>query len=44
MNPYKEDIAAHTNPEGVKGDLAVALRGADVFIGVSGPDVLTPEM
>jgi malate dehydrogenase (oxaloacetate-decarboxylating) len=33
-------LAAATNPEGVTGDLHDALRGADVFIGVSGPGVL----
>ncbi|GAA1932106.1 NAD-dependent malic enzyme [Streptomyces sodiiphilus] len=36
-------IADHTNPEGVTGTLKQAVTGADVFIGVSAPDVLTAE-
>ncbi|MDT0307854.1 NAD-dependent malic enzyme [Streptomyces sp. DSM 44917] len=34
-------IADNTNPEGVTGTLAEAIRGADVFVGVSAPNVLT---
>jgi malate dehydrogenase (oxaloacetate-decarboxylating) len=41
MNPVKEWFAAHTNERGLKGSLAAALRGADVFIGLSGPGVVT---
>ena len=44
MNPYKEDIAARTNPNRIKGGLADAIKGADVFIGVSAPNTLTEEM
>ncbi len=44
MNPYKEEIARRTNPDKVKGPLAEAIRGADVFIGVSAPDTLTEAM
>ena len=44
MNPYKEDIAARTNPNRIKGGLADAIKGADVFIGVSPPNTLTEEM
>jgi len=40
LNPAKAALAAQTNPAGVTGDLHDALRGADVFIGVSGPGVL----
>jgi malate dehydrogenase (oxaloacetate-decarboxylating) len=36
-------IAEHTNPEGVTGTLKDAVRGADVFIGVSAPDLLDGE-
>jgi malate dehydrogenase (oxaloacetate-decarboxylating) len=36
-------VAEHTNPEGYQGDLAGAVRGADVFIGVSAPNILTGE-
>lgn len=38
-NWYKE----HTNPDNIQGSLADAIDGADVFIGVSGPGVLTVE-
>jgi malate dehydrogenase (oxaloacetate-decarboxylating) len=44
MNAIKEEMAVLTNPRKVTGDLAEALRGADVFIGVSAPGVLTTEM
>ena len=33
-----------TNPENVSGGLAEAMRGADVFIGVSAPGIATEEM
>jgi malate dehydrogenase (oxaloacetate-decarboxylating) len=42
-NPMWDWYAKHTNPEGRKGDLFEAIRGADVFIGVSGPGVLKVE-
>ncbi len=44
MNPVKEEMALLTNPRGVRGPLAEAVRGADAFIGVSSPGVLTTEM
>ncbi|MGE4273153.1 MAG: NADP-dependent malic enzyme [Desulfitobacterium sp.] len=44
MNPWKEEIAKATNPEKFSGDLAGALVGADVFIGISAPDVLNEDM
>ena len=40
MNPFKAELALTTNPEGLKGGLADALRGADVFIGLSRPGLL----
>lgn len=40
MNPYKERFAADTDAR----TLAEAIRGADVFLGLSVADVLTPEM
>jgi len=40
LNEYKQEFALDTN----KRSLADAMQGADVFIGVSGPDVLTEEM
>lgn len=44
MNPYKVEIAKHTNPGKVKGGLAEAIKGADVFIGVSAPNSLDEAM
>ncbi len=41
---YKREIAQETNRERITGGLAEALRGADVFIGMSVADVLTPQM
>ncbi|BBX62874.1 putative malate dehydrogenase [Mycobacterium saskatchewanense] len=35
MNEVKRDLARRTNPAGLTGGLAEALRGADVFLGVS---------
>jgi malate dehydrogenase (oxaloacetate-decarboxylating) len=35
-SPYKKEIAHKTNPEKLRGSLADVLKGADVFIGVSG--------
>nr|WP_089953246.1 malic enzyme-like NAD(P)-binding protein [Lentzea xinjiangensis] len=39
LNPVKEEIAAITNHSGLEGGIDVALRGADVFIGVSSSKV-----
>ncbi|MBZ4688591.1 MAG: ytsJ [Clostridiales bacterium] len=44
MNRYKQELAERTNSEGLKGDLSVAIKGADVFLGVSVANVVTPEM
>ena len=44
MNPAKQEIAAITNPKLRRGGLAEVLQGADVFIGVSAPGVLTTDM
>jgi malate dehydrogenase (oxaloacetate-decarboxylating) len=43
MNSYKAELAALTNPRKVEGDLAKALQGADVFVGVSGAGLLKSE-
>ena len=43
-NPAQEDMAKITNPDGLTGDLASVMAGADVFIGVSAPGIVTPEM
>ncbi|MBO8167572.1 MAG: NAD-dependent malic enzyme [Thermoanaerobacteraceae bacterium] len=44
MNPAKEEIAKVTNREKRSGTLADALQDADVFIGVSGPNLVTKDM
>ncbi|MBR3201146.1 MAG: NAD-dependent malic enzyme [Mogibacterium sp.] len=44
MNPVLEEMAECTNNEGMKGKLADALKGADVFIGVSAPGLVTADM
>lgn len=44
MNSYKEVLAARINPKGRTGSLADALVGADVFIGVSQPGLVTADM
>jgi malate dehydrogenase (oxaloacetate-decarboxylating) len=44
-NPYKKEIAIRSNPERLSGGLNDVLKGADVFIGVSGKsNILTKEM
>ncbi|MGB9768342.1 MULTISPECIES: NAD(P)-dependent malic enzyme [Dictyoglomus] len=43
MNEIKEEIARTINPEGEKGELKDALKGADVFIGVSQANLFPPE-
>jgi malate dehydrogenase (oxaloacetate-decarboxylating) len=43
-NKYKFIIAEETNRKALAGTLADALKGADVFIGVSGPEIVTEEM
>ena len=44
MNASKEEIAEFTNKLGKKGTIAEALKGADMFVGVSSPGLLTEEM
>ena len=44
MNPYKEEIARMTNKGRLVGTLADAMKGADIFIGVSAPGLVTEEM
>ena len=43
-NPAQEEIACVTNPENLRGNLADAMRGADVFIGVSAPGIVSEDM
>jgi len=40
--PSKRWLAEHTNPRRVQGTLAEVMAGAEVFIGVSGPGLVTP--
>ena len=44
LNPAQEEMTACTNPGNLHGTLADAMRGADVFIGVSAPGVVSEEM
>lgn len=44
LNPEKEEMAEITNQQMRKGSLADIIKGADVFIGVSSPGCVTPEM
>ncbi len=44
MNPYKDKLAAQINPDGRTGTLAQALEGADIFIGVSQPELVNEQM
>ena len=44
LNESKLWLAEHTNPRGIPGSLGDALRGANVFIGVSGPNIVDKRM
>ena len=44
MNPAKDEMARIINPEKFSGSLADAMKGADVFIGVSAPHIVTQNM
>ena len=44
MNSFKEEMARITNKEKKQGSLADALQGADVFVGVSAPGMVTEAM
>ena len=44
MNPAKDEMARIINPEKFSGSLADAMKGADVFIGVSAPHIVTQDM
>ena len=43
LDEFRDWIAQHTNPRRLEGSLREVLAGADVFIGVSAPDLLTGE-
>ena len=44
MNPAQAEMAKKTNKTNITGNLADAMKGADIFIGVSAPNCVTPEM
>ena len=44
MTAVQAELAARTNPERKSGGLSEAVVGADIFIGVSAPGILLPEM
>ena len=44
MNSAQAEMAAVTNPERMSGTLADAMCGADIFIGVSAPHIVTQDM
>ena len=44
MTPPQSELASRTNREKLDGSLADAMRGADVFIGVSAPGIVSAEM
>lgn len=44
LNPVKQEMAEITNLSRQKGSLADALKGADVFLGISAPGCVTQEM
>lgn len=44
LNPEKQEMAKITNQEKISGTIGEVIKGADVFIGVSGPGTLTKDM
>lgn len=43
MDTYKRDLARITNPRKIKGSISDAMKGADVFIGLSVPNIITSD-
>jgi malate dehydrogenase (oxaloacetate-decarboxylating) len=43
MNPYKRALAKKTNPRNLKGSISDVMKGADVFIGLSAPGIITED-
>lgn len=43
MTTYKKTLAKKTNLKKIRGCISEAVTGADVFIGLSAPNVLTPD-
>jgi malate dehydrogenase (oxaloacetate-decarboxylating) len=44
LNWMQQKMVEVTNPHNEKGTLADALKGADIFVGVSAPNIVTPDM
>ena len=44
LGEERQALARTTNPEALKGDLSVAIKGADVFVGVSAPGIVSEDM
>lgn len=44
LNWMQQKMTEVTNPEALSGTLADALKGADIFVGVSAPNIVTPDM
>ncbi len=44
LGEERQNLAKITNPENLKGDLSVAIKGADVFVGVSAPNIVSEDM
>ena len=40
----QQEMTTVTNLSGLKGTLTDAMKGADIFVGVSAPNIVTPEM
>lgn len=44
LNWMQQKMTEVTNPDSLSGTLADALKGADIFVGVSAPNIITPDM
>lgn len=44
LNPVQQKMAEVTNLHHITGSLADAMKGADIFVGVSAPNIVTPDM
>ncbi|MGI6143716.1 MAG: NAD(P)-dependent malic enzyme [bacterium] len=44
LNASKQDLARITNKQNLRGDISEAIKGRDIFIGVSGPGTVTQDM
>ena len=43
MDAFKKKLAKMTNPRKIKGSISDAMQGADVFIGLSAPNIITVD-